>query len=41
LASKERAVTEPAKYKVDLGTEQCETKGASGPAGNSILKWKL
>jgi len=34
----EIAATESAKYKVDLVTEQCETKGASGPAGNSIWK---
>jgi len=32
--------TESAKYKVDMGTEQCETKGASGPADNFIWKWK-
>ena len=37
---KERTATESAKYKVDLVTEQCKTKGASGPAGNSIWKRK-
>lgn len=36
----ERAATESAKYKADLVTEQCGTKGASGPAGNSIWKRK-
>jgi hypothetical protein len=37
LDSKERAATDSAKYEVDLDTKQCETKGASEPAGNYII----